>query len=68
MASRPDWERLLVKKPKDLLKYVAVHEMVHLRAPTYSNLFVEVLSVHYPGWREAYQELNDLPLPAEAWK
>jgi predicted metal-dependent hydrolase len=57
----------LVKKPRDLLEYVVVHEMVHLIEPTHSNRFVAILSEHYPAWREARAELNELPLAAEAW-
>ena len=57
----------LVKKPKDLLEYVVLHEMVHLREPIHSERFVAILSEQWPQWREARQELNDLPLTAEAW-
>jgi predicted metal-dependent hydrolase len=57
----------LVKKPKDLLEYVVIHEMVHLIEPTHGDRFVEVLSKHYPEWREARAELNELPLAAESW-
>lgn len=58
----------LVKKPKDLLEYVVVHEMLHLVEPTHSERFVELLEQHYPTWREARAELNELPLGAEVWK
>jgi predicted metal-dependent hydrolase len=57
----------LVKKPKDLLEYVLVHEMLHLLAPTHSEKFVTLLSRHFPAWREARRELNELPLAAETW-
>lgn len=57
----------LVKKPKDLIEYVVVHEMVHLIEPTHSERFVALLEQHYPTWREARAELNELPLAAEAW-
>lgn len=57
----------LVKKPKDLLEYVVVHEMLHLIEPTHSERFVALLEQHYPIWREARAELNELPLAAEAW-
>ena len=57
----------LVKKPKDLLEYVVVHEMLHLVAPTHSERFVALLQQHYPTWREARVELNELPLAAELW-
>lgn len=55
----------LVKKPKDLLEYVVVHEMVHLLEPTHSERFIQLLQKHYPTWREARAELNELPLAAE---
>lgn len=57
----------LVKKPRDLLEYVIVHEMAHLLEPTHSERFVELLSRHYPTWREARAELNELPVGAETW-
>lgn len=58
----------LVKKPKDLLEYVVVHEMLHLIEPTHSEKFFTLLSTHYPTWREARAELNELPLGAETWR
>jgi len=57
----------LVKKPKDLLEYVVVHEMLHLIAPTHSERFLTLMSKHYPSWQEAREELNELPLGAEEW-
>lgn len=58
----------LVKKPKDLLEYVVVHEMLHLIEPTHSERFLALLDRHYPTWREARAELNELPLGAETWR
>lgn len=57
----------LVKKPKDLLEYVVVHEMLHLLEPTHSERFLAILAEHYPSWREARAELNEMPLSAESW-
>ena len=57
----------LVKKPKDLLEYVIVHEMVHLRESTHGARFVELMTRHYPNWKAARTELNELPLAAEDW-
>ncbi len=57
----------LVKKPKELLEYVIVHELVHLLEPTHSDRFVALLDQHFPIWREARAELNELPLSAETW-
>ena len=52
----------LVKKPKDLLEYVVAHEISHLVVPSHNNEFVELLNQHYPTWKEARVELNELPL------
>ncbi|MCI5211771.1 MAG: DUF45 domain-containing protein, partial [Candidatus Electrothrix sp. ATG2] len=57
----------LVKKPKDLLEYVIVHEMIHLLEPTHNEGFFALLDQHYPSWPEARAELNALPLAAEEW-
>lgn len=57
----------LVKKPKDLLEYVVVHELSHLVEPTHNEQFVAIWQEHYPNWREARTELNELPLAAEIW-
>ncbi len=58
----------LVKKPKDLLEYVIVHELAHLLEPTHNERFTALLDRHYPTWREARAELNELPLSAESWQ
>lgn len=57
----------LAKKPKDLLEYVLVHEMLHLIEPTHSERFFSLLMRHFPTWTEARAELNELPLTAENW-
>jgi predicted metal-dependent hydrolase len=57
----------LVKKPKSLLEYVVVHEMLHLREPSHNQRFTELLAEHYPAWREVRSELNELPLADEIW-
>ena len=54
----------LVKKPRDLIEYIVVHEMLHLLEPTHSERFVTLLSQHLPRWQEARAKLNELPLPA----
>jgi predicted metal-dependent hydrolase len=42
--------------------------MAHLLEPTHNDRFVALLEKHYPTWREARIELNELPLTAEVWK
>ena len=58
----------LVKKPKDLVEYVVVHEMVHLLVPTHNDNFVAIMNKFFPNWREARIELNELPLGPVEWK
>lgn len=58
----------LVKKPKDLLEYIVVHEMAHLIEPTHNDRFIAILNERYPSWRETRAELNELPLTTESWK
>lgn len=57
----------LVKKPIDLLEYVVAHEVVHLVEPSHSERFVALMNRHYPTWRDARAELNELPLATERW-
>lgn len=58
----------LVRKPKDLLEYIIAHEMLHLIEPRHNDRFQALLNKHYPTWREARLELNELPLTAEDWR
>ena len=58
----------LVKKPKDLLEYIVVHEIVHLIEPKHSERFIALMTKNYPTWQEARAELNELPLTAEIWQ
>src|SRR5690625_2566706 len=57
----------LVKKPRHLLEYVIVHELLHLLEPTHSERFFSLLEQHVPDWRERRNLLNELPLGAETW-
>jgi predicted metal-dependent hydrolase len=58
----------LVRKPRDLLEYVVVHEMLHLVVPKHNERFRALLDLHYPSWQSARAELNELPLAAETWR
>jgi predicted metal-dependent hydrolase len=61
-----EWHKTLLHKA--IPPYVIVHEMLHIIEPTHSENFVSLLNKHYPSWREARAELNELPLAAEMWK
>jgi len=56
-----------VKKPKDLVEYVLVHEMIHLLEPTHNERFIALLSRHWPQWQTSRAELNALPLGSGVW-
>ena len=58
----------LVKKPKDLVEYVIVHEMAHIVVPNHSQRFKNIVEKHFPNWQELRLELNDLPLGHTNWK
>ncbi|CAB3785249.1 hypothetical protein LMG28614_02086 [Paraburkholderia ultramafica] len=57
----------LVKKPKDLVEYVVLHEMLHLLEPKHSDRFVALIDQYWPQWRESRAELNALPLGHQSW-
>lgn len=57
----------LAKKPCELLDYVVLHELLHLVNPKHDERFRAALDFHMPGWREARQELNALPLGFVDW-
>lgn len=48
----------LVTKPRHMLEYVLVHEMVHLIVPNHGTRFVALMDKHYPSWREERAALN----------
>ena len=55
----------LVKKPKELVEYVVIHEMIHLIESKHNDRFIKILDKHCPLWRDIRSELNQLPLAAE---
>lgn len=57
----------LVKKPKDLVEYVIVHELAHLIVPVHNEKFIGILDKFYPNWRESRMEINELPLGYVKW-
>lgn len=52
----------LVKKPREHLAYVVLHEVAHLLEPTHNARFVALMNRHLPGWAQRRQMLNQLPL------
>ena len=57
----------LVKKPKDLLEYVVVHEMTHLLERNHTERFTTLMDGFLPDWRARRDQLNGAPLTDEVW-
>jgi predicted metal-dependent hydrolase len=57
----------LTQRPKEIVEYVIVHEMMHLIEPSHGRRFIEMMDSHLPSWKTLRDELNSLPLPDEMW-
>jgi predicted metal-dependent hydrolase len=51
----------LAKKPVECLDYIVLHELAHLREPTHSAAYFELLDGLLPHWRDTKALLNSLP-------
>jgi predicted metal-dependent hydrolase len=49
----------LVLAPYEVLDYVVVHELCHLREPNHSHRFWRLVATRRPGWREQRDWLSD---------
>ena len=49
----------LVLAPPDVLDYVVVHELCHLRVPNHSRQFWALVEHHRPSWRRQREWLRD---------
>jgi len=56
----------LVERPPDLLEYVVVHEVVHLRELSHGPPFQALMDRHLPDWRERRARLDDRAGPIRA--
>ena len=52
----------LVKKPREYLEYVIVHELVHLLEKPHSKRFKELMDKYLPKWRTYKRQLNEFIL------
>jgi predicted metal-dependent hydrolase len=52
----------LVKKPKECLEYVLVHELIHIKHPNHKREFQNEIQRMLPKWKTTRSLLNSLPL------
>ncbi len=57
----------LIKKPRECLEYIVVHEMAHLLEPTHNTRFVLLMDQFMPKWQSHRETLNTLPVRNETW-
>ena len=68
VAKRVLFNTELVKKPKESLEYVVIHELSHLIERRHNDRFIEVLNKSLPNWRQHRNHLNALPLDPQFWR
>ncbi|EPG66914.1 M48 family metallopeptidase [Leptospira wolffii] len=57
----------LVKKPRECLEYILVHEMIHILEPSHNKHFRVLMDQHMPQWKHYRVLLNSLPVRHENW-
>lgn len=63
VEARRIWINLeLVKKPKNCLEYIIVHELIHLLERNHNERFIELMDNYLPKWRVYRDQLNHLPI------
>ena len=48
----------LAKVPRELVEYVVVHELTHLKAANHGPRFYALMDARLPGWQELRRRLN----------
>ena len=52
------YNRELSRVSEDLVEYVVVHELTHLRVPNHGPAFYALMDARLPGWRQLRRRLN----------
>lgn len=62
-VSKTIWFNIeLVKKPKECIDYIVVHELVHLKERSHNKNFILLMNKYYPNWQLRKKQLNELPI------
>jgi len=56
-----------VRKSRECLEYIVVHEMVHVVEPTHNARFMALMQQYMPKWQYYREVLNRLPVRHESW-
>ncbi len=52
------YNRELARAPRELVEYVVVHELTHLRVPNHGPAFYALMDARLPGWRLLRRQLS----------
>ena len=52
----------LVRKPREALEYIILHELCHLKTRTHGKEFVANMNRYMPDWKDIRKRLNEMPL------
>lgn len=58
----------LIKKSPSCLKYIIIHELVHVLEPSHNSNFVALMDLYLPTWRSIKRSLNSQPLAYANWE
>lgn len=47
----------VINLPEESVRYILIHELLHLKIPTHNRLFRAFLGVYFPEWQEVHQQL-----------
>ena len=58
----------LAKKPEQLLEYIIVHELAHLKERHHNERFQAIMDKYLPNWKQLKTALNRLPVNHVGWE
>jgi predicted metal-dependent hydrolase len=49
----------LLEKQRNLIDYVVVHELIHMKVPNHGKLFKSLIFVFLPDWEKCSEQLTE---------